>query len=126
MRVMIQEAYVSFETAKLLKEKGFDYNGNLWYDKYGVITHVVSVIEEPAYPCITQQMAMRYLREMYDFNCQVMLDSWSKEYGSCGYYYIINQKNGGFREISPDDSIFFEFYEDAVEAAIKYCLTNLI
>ena len=32
---MIQEAYVSFETAKLLKEKGFDENTLMVYMSYG-------------------------------------------------------------------------------------------
>ena len=32
---MIQEDYVSFETAKHLKEKGFDEDINLWYNENG-------------------------------------------------------------------------------------------
>ena len=32
---MIQEAYVLFETAKLLKEKGFDENTLMVYMSYG-------------------------------------------------------------------------------------------
>ena len=32
---MITEDYVSFETAKLLKEKGFDEDIDLWYDENG-------------------------------------------------------------------------------------------
>ena len=33
---MITEDYVSFETAKLLKEKGFDTDSHYYYDKEGV------------------------------------------------------------------------------------------
>ena len=130
---MITEDYVSFETAKLLKEKGFDWESIGYYVddepndvKYSLLGETNSIWESRCCSAPTLQMAMKWLREIHDLNCQVMLDSWSEAYGSCGYYYMINQKNGGFREISPDDSIFFDSYEDAVEAAIEYCLEHLI
>ena len=66
---MIEEAYVSFETAKLLKEKGFDEYCYKFYDYDSEKIYA----EEPFccnsrsddYAAPTQQMAIRWLREVH-------------------------------------------------------------
>ena len=139
---MTEEAYVSFEVAKLLKEKGFEIDTSKDYWKIGEdgtmyfmcsIGAYTSDINEkfafyrPAdtYPCPTQQMAMRWLREEYKLYTQIMLDSWALGSHS-GYYIVIQATDSDFEEVSPCEQVFYKTHEEACEAAIKYCLENLI
>ena len=134
---MITEDYVSFEIAKLLKEKGFDENTNYQYSVSGI--HYGEIAEynitdrsrnpERYISGPTLQMAMKWLREEKHYYIQINLDSWSL--GSReGYYIIIHDINSAFEDMSPvetkNGSIFFNTYEEAVNAAIKYCLEKLI
>lgn len=74
---MIEEAYVSFDTAKLLKEKGFDEecfrfymptgNGRWKYEHY----HDFDISDR--IECPTQQMAMRWLRRNIILSSQLLL-----------------------------------------------------
>lgn len=120
----IQEDYVSFETAKLLKEKGFDGECSRFYMpnghgmwKYG---HYHDFDISDRIECPTLQMAMKWLLKKYNiFICVLFLE----ESNGFGYTieniikkkYITTSKNSSYKEI-----------EDACEAAIKYCLENLI
>lgn len=143
----ITEDYVSFETAKLLKEKGFDAKCNRYYNAQYEVARTVSdtfamnfndetlvrgLMMEGAYSIPTQQMAMRWLREVHNLNVE--------PYATApGFRFQIN-KAGNIKDgdISggtsvydsnfdgPNDGGAWDSYEDAVEAAIKYCLTNLI
>lgn len=114
---MITEDYVSFETAKLLKENRFDgschnsyLNGILFdssFDKDGFV-------KAP-----TLQMAMKWLREIHKIDIAIY------PYGeyTCNNYQFDVYKDMTLK-ISKDDG--FMQYEQALEAAIKYCLENLI
>lgn len=131
---MITEDYVSFETAKLLKEKGFDEETRGYYPIKGDATgrlmfsseynHNHSQVQISA-PTI--QMAMKWLREVHHYYIQVMLDSWACG-GHMGYYVVIQKTDSDFEMMLADalDEVFYETYEEACEAAIKYCLENLI
>ena len=125
---MITEAYVSFETAKLLKEKGFDEICYLGYDRNGeyvpTSNRTNSQIIQPDFCficCPTQQMAMRWLREVRNIKVNVFYSNFN-----CYAieYFETNTQTG------VDESVFinegYHVYEQAVEAAIKYCLENLI
>ena len=131
---MITEDYVSFETAKLLKEKGFNkdtYTMSM-YDENGEAKDVLLLKagEEPVLRP-TLQMAMKWLREMHNIDISVVPHP-NKEDKTFGYEFVY--WNGG--EIMPYDEkrptyheLFektWEKYEEACEAAIKYCLENLI
>ena len=122
---MITEDYVSFETTKLLKEKGFDQNcatyyldGQVWRHYYGEVIPKGKQI----YAAPTQAVAMKWLREEFDLITYVKLvndgdlchDSWG--------FSIYNKFTN---ESIKSDKLWFK-YEDAAEAAIKYCLENLI
>lgn len=126
---MITEDYVSFETAKLLQEKGFNEDFNKSYSQNGTL---ISNFTETCIPAPTLYVVMKWLRSVYDINIQVMLDSWSAAYGSMGYYIVLNQKNGELEDISPildinsDDNVFFDTYEEAAEKAIDYVVKNLL
>lgn len=127
---MVRESYCSFEVAKLLKEKGFIES---CYGRYSIrskefhfdCTKVYNNGSNFMYSAPTHQMAMAWLREVYNICITIYPD---KENGYEAVLYnikddveIILQSFGiyGYH-------IFEDSYEEAVEAALSYCLTNLI
>ena len=128
---MIQEVYVSFETAKLLKEKGFDENTLMVYMSYGDLCKCnrydsirnsnYNDITKNYFECTapTHQMAMRCLREIYRID--IVIEISDPSVNDRKYYCVIWDKNNDSYILD-----LFDSYEDAVEAAIKYCLENLI
>ena len=124
---MITEDYVSFDTARLLKEKRFesedchtayDENGDFfWYGDYSKDRK--GIVDAP-----TLQMAMKWLREVHTKHCDIGVykDGW--------FYDIFDTKilTGDFYQEFRcyNSGEGFSSYKEAVEAAIKYCLENLI
>lgn len=104
----IKEDYCSQDVYKLLKEKGFDGEIHTTFDKEGYTQ-----------PSITLQMAMKWLREKKNIFIDVYYEKDIKGY----MYSIIKLTKGTILNVSDlaDNS-----YEQACEAAIKYCLENLI
>lgn len=129
----IKEDYVSFETAKLLKEKGFDERCTHYYknEKYlvdlgnsNIHSYANSdLVEEFVAP--TLQMAMKWLRKEHNIHIQI----WILE--EKGYWFDVEKilnaqyKHKSLYSTGLED-IYFESYEEACEAAIKYSLENLI
>ena len=131
---MNTEDYVSFETAKLLKEKGFDgcctvlYNSNKQIERTTwpqTVEHDGAYMDRNGYIlCPTLQMAMKWLRER-----NLCIEPYRT---ACGYLSIISKVPTGSelyaQEYEGDDENSGQFttYEKSCEAAIKYCLENLI
>lgn len=116
---MITEDYVSFETAKLLKEKGFNEGCSTTYTPNGFFhTHnyrpLLGDIFAP-----TLQMAMKWLREVHN------IDIFPWKIGKGVYSCAIFNSNTS-QDLSSDKDFPSEKYEETAEAAIKYCLENLI
>lgn len=117
---MITEDYVSFETAKLLKEKGFDWDCQYCYidedgsekEQLEVPTGYDAEIDSP-----TLQMAMKWLREVHNLFIEIYVDT-ADMYYDASIYGLNNERKKKVKE--------FPTYEQATEAAIKYCLENLI
>lgn len=67
---MIEEQYVTFETAKLLRKNGFAVKCHSYYLKDGNrFEHCAQEVlprGEAVYACPTQAVAMRWLREAYN------------------------------------------------------------
>lgn len=125
---MIKEDYCSYEVAKLLDKKGFrEYcdaiyvileNGDYCWSKIDVPIRDCSTCKPTAILCPTHQMAMKWLREVHGLNIFVIQD---EENQNC-FRAIIQSKlliNGRY-------GLNRETFEEAVEAAIKYSLENLI
>ena len=126
----ITEDYVSFEVAKLLKEKGFDQNcatyyldGQVWRHYYGEVIPKGKKI----YAVPTQAMAMKWLREVHKIGIFPSTYTFTIGYGTEERHpygtAIINLVN---YELITDDIMPRNSYEEACEAAIRYCLEHLI
>ena len=77
---MITEDYVCFETAKLLKEKGFDEFTISFYDKNGSIGfNEVDTRVSDGYQRPTLQMAIKWIQETFNI---VIIQSVSNKYNS--------------------------------------------
>ena len=126
---MITEDYVSFETAKLLKEKGFEGDVNAYYHIWDN-GHRVCPAQEFTHseaphlyiPAPTQSMVMKWLREEY--NLFIWLSAETRR-GLPYYYQIFDLSKKEDWVICIGDSIYGS-YELAVEDAIKYCLDNFV
>ena len=124
---MIEETYCSYEISTLLKEKGFDIG---CYGRYSTRSkefhfdatrkcenHDLFTIAAP-----THQMAIKWLREKGIYITIVYGD-----YPSLNKVFWTPQIDSIEGFDLPDD--FYENYdkyEDAIEAALKYTLKNLI
>lgn len=128
--VSISEDYISFETAKLLKEKGFPLkstNFKDWvfcmYDENGGIQW--GCYHPDWYARVTLQMAMKWLREVHHVACFIC-PSIEQGFHTNKWNSYIDKLSDNF----PKDPLWFvetsDSYEQACEAAIKYCLENLI
>ena len=122
---MITEDYVSFETAKLLKEKGFEGRMHTFYTEEGTEMESAYVVPSNFFPIYrpTLQMAMKWLREREWFICVIPLAFYCGEKVSKFGYSIWAGDNF---EVDEENTPEFTTYKEACEAAIKYCLENLI
>lgn len=121
---MIQEAYVSFETAKLLKEKGFDIPCCHYYENNQFINSSLLPgiwnIEEDLLSAPTHQMVLACLRTQKIFievGVSVTLN---------GEYEYSFRIFGKACKILYSCDRFFDTFEEATEDAIKYTFENLI
>ena len=120
---MIKEAFVSFEVAKLLKEKGFVES---CYGRYSVRSKDFHL--DTTKPCNngsnflycapTHQMAMAWLREN---GIIIEILHVTSKPSNDGWFYSYQKNND-----SETNLIEYPSYEDAVETALKYVLKNLI
>ena len=133
------EQFVTLETAKLLKENGFDWPTYMAYDNFGIEGKIYDSFgyhnhnkHDDLISCPSQSVAMKWLREVkhifigveprlgqYDF------------YWVSGTVYTVKQERSyyGLREMEDKYSSHAicdaHTYENAVERAIKYSLDNI-
>ena len=128
--IRITEDYVSCEIAKLLNTKGFrgDFHKHYWgYESGKEFLTDGSFNPEYDYPAPTLSIAVKWLREIHNLHIEVYRTA-------CGYLYIISKiptgsdiyDNGLAYDGDDEDSGQWSTYEKCVEAAIEYCLENLI
>ena len=117
---MITEDYISFETAKLLKEKGFDEECIYVYRHDGSEDIWDADKEDIACQKPTLQMAMKWLREKYKiFICVVFLEE-------ANMYGFTIEDISAKKYLATSKNDWYSTYEEACEVGIKYCLENLI
>ena len=149
----ITEDYVSFETAKLLKDKGFPqeydiyhsmvYNEEDYENEYEVQRMVLETrlvkagtlssypigVPEPKCYCPTLQMVMKWLREVHNTFIDIYLPSHSEHEDTIyhgTYSFDIFNLNKKVYVYCTWGEIEFNSYEQAIEAALKHYLKNLI
>ena len=125
----IKEDYVSFKIAELLKEKGFEEECVYFYDWdeedeiYRICSNGGSCNskEYPTYYSMpTLQMAMKWLREVHNTFISIAYEN--------DGVFVANLK-APLKEVDcmvDNKHNCWLTYEQACEAAIKYCLENLI
>lgn len=130
---MIKEAYVSYEVAKLLKEKGFDEECWHWYededsfihsnDDYGYQSNSDHISKYYECSAPTHQMACAWLRETYnihiEFSCNL-----DDNYKVVWTNSIWTTDEKELYCLSSSENYFP--YEESVEEALKDILENLI
>ena len=129
----IREDYCSFEVAKLLKEKGFLKGVDLrlipnlaFYDNIGLRHNVAkwydSLIQDKIDFVVapTHQMAWKWLREKHII--MVVQPEYFNGGAECSYWGVDIWADDNYEKLQGD----FPSYEEAVEAALKYSLENLI
>jgi hypothetical protein len=128
---MITEDYVSFEIAKLLKEKGFDDDvlAVYIYDNLFVKgeNKIVNTANVPIIPAPTLQMAMKWLREVHNIFIAIDVVPHVTVTMEQKYYFFKLYKDRRPCKSPLNDSVrLYYSYEEACEAAMKYCLEHLI
>ena len=137
---MITEDYVSFESAKLLKEKGFDeyclknywesdkeLHGWTWELSYGKNSEKNTCCKDCSAP--TLQMAMKWLREVH----KILISFNASFVNSIEPHFSWEIRINSITSLNDEkhfEPIYIhiksESFEKACEAAIKYCLEILI
>lgn len=105
----ISEDYCSEELSGMLMERGYIGATNTYLGKDDINVKQITI-----------QSAMKWLREKHNLG---VFPSWSQVFGcyGCRLYYL----NKGSQELYSLGA-HYDTYEEACEAAIKYCLENLI
>ena len=121
---MIQEEFVTLETAKLLKEKGFNEYCKDIINHKGIMMETIfrtsKDLPKLFYSCPTQSVAQKWLRETKNihicvYNC------------ACGYGYEISKADNGTHMASSvykgtNDGEEWDSYEEALEAGLQEAL----
>ena len=119
---MIEESYVSFETARMLKEAGFDVSCTSQYTDNGFGWDNLSRVNynscESLFSRPTQALAARWLREVH-------------HYAVCVWYSAEHEKwfhahgdldNMMFDEEYSISDFIYDSYEQALEAGLQFAL----
>lgn len=127
---MIEEQFVSFDTAKLLKEAGFDVLCYMQYSERGVQWNAFSPenfnADDWGCSCPTQALAARWLREVHGIHVSsnIFMDSANDGDGNTVdewnfWSYDLFDNSGRIIEESDDR---YDSYEEALEAGLRWGL----
>jgi hypothetical protein len=134
-RDKIEEAYVSFDVAKLLWEKGFNEECRAYrvagpLEEIGVFTTDLEIKNfyrgfKPSvglFTCPTQQMAMQWLRKKHKLHIEIRTTKCHD------FFYVIYGLGKKYLCISCeyDKGEYWAEPEEAIEDALKYILTKVI
>lgn len=132
MNKQITEDYVSYETAKLLKEKGFDVPLYWYYDRDGILHNITyycgshieanfnhqNIKDEEMTSAPTQSIALKWLREVHN----IYIDILTYTTGKNVQFRWVGYDNGRLFSQEEGKTIYFNSYEQAAEAACLYVL----
>ena len=123
----MKEQLISFKTAKLAKEKGFDVSVDRYYDfigdtcsNMGMINFNVSKSE--LYSAPTQSLLQKWLRENHTIHC-VSIPTYQYENKPSWFYYVQNLESGC--AIITQGSNPMDDYYNALELGLQKTLEYL-
>ena len=135
----ITEDYVSFETAKLLKEKGFDegcffvvnaINKSMMPVSWPTTNSDVEDEKASLIALPTLQMTMKWLRIEHNIHIEPHIVKTKCSYGYMPNYIDLKELKQKFPfdevDFSDADKYVCITYDKACEVTIKYCLEHLI
>lgn len=136
----ITEDYCDFETAKLLKEKGFNEKCLRTYFGDGIMSRIFDdkdeIYNENLLPSVvaapTLQMAMKWLREKHKLFIDITaamedyIEDGVVKYKDPYYTWEVFSLEIGETLCFGEAQNVKKSYEEACEAAIKYTIENLI
>ena len=126
---MITEDYVSFETAKLLKEKEFDTNTLMVYNQNGnfMPDGAIEDTYQVFYAAPTLQMARKWLREKHNLHVEVRITNHGLMIDIIKYYWVMTNTETGrwCDESTVYTAKAFDTPEEAEEDAIRHALEKL-
>ena len=138
----ITEDYCSFELSKLLKEKGFDCETDMYYSPEGKLccwmpNNLKSVLDNKGHEtwwwkCVapTIQTACKWLRISHNIHIEPHFVKTKHSYGYMPYYVDIAKMKleipFDIVDVANADKYVSPSYPKACEAAIKYYLEHLI
>lgn len=129
---MIEEQFVSFDTAKMLKEAGFDAPCYVQYSDRGVQWDASYPdnfnADDFGYSCPTQALAARWLREVHNLHVyaiQTNLPLTEPQTTKWKWGYIVTKVDD---PTAPDKlfDINYTTYEEAMEAGIRRAIESVI
>ena len=121
---MTEEQYITFQTAKLLKENGFDGECGRYYDPDGRLRMKGDICWNEA-ETPTQAVALRWLRE--DYRIAVMPIPYrypGKWKNILVYLGEPMEKDDKYDICELDDT--YTSYEQAAEAGIRHVVTHIV
>ena len=121
---MIEEQFVSFDTAKLLKEAGFDVPCFNQYTERGTIWHCDCPENFNKSQCVTscptQALAARWLRDVHHINVYACFDY--EEFDEKKWFFTREHTMVTDDSAVYCDVINYDSYEEALEAGLKHGL----
>lgn len=121
----MEEKLISFETARLAKEKGFDIHCRFYYNE-----EMLNVYENEDFPynswngslfAPTQSLLQKWLREKYKFHIEIE-DFDDIKSGELVYFTTLRTKHA---EYYHKDNKQFSSYEDALEFSLTTLLKQI-
>ena len=131
MKENTHESYCSLETAKMLKDAGFDWEGTSYYQHgifypYSIDRERLVVMNQSSapdymeqYSAPTLEVAQRWLREVKELHVNV--DTWPAALWRWVVWKIYPE-----RKIVASEHSNYKTYEEAPEAGIQKCLTIIL
>ena len=124
---MMIEQLISFDTAKLAKEKGLNENGIVWlfYEENGRVFNNLEDTGDQDYICCTQEFLKKWLRENYDIHVNpVPYNETADRSNEVTGYYVGEIFTTDGKMIHPGDDNY-STYEEALERGLQIGLNHI-
>ena len=121
---MIRDEIVTYEVAKLAKEKGFDGRSFYVYNSEKILLGVKGVVNwcKVEFVAPTQSLLQKWLREEKGYYVYPFFDNETRR-----WTWVCRELTGDmWIQLLDFEERYFATYELALEDALKYALKNLV